>query len=143
MNGTRNSKQNGANELHEKHFALATMEVLIRLGFQVDSNVLSDGAPGLSFDFGNFKLEASQGVNRWFRDVITLGGVMTTDRTTAIVHFEMPTEVESFEQGLAFVTHCLDSRAGGTFEPLSTVDWLSAGRRYRHLLPWSKPSAFR
>src|SRR5258706_16473000 len=93
---------------------------------------------GLSFDFGNFKLEASQNVNRWLRPVITLGGVMATDRTVAVVHFEMPLEVESFEQGVALVTHCLDSHAGGVFEAASPVPWLIEGRQYRNLLPWNK-----
>jgi hypothetical protein len=43
--------------------------------------VRSNGAEGLSFDFGNFKLEATQNLNRWFREIITPGGVMATDRT--------------------------------------------------------------
>jgi hypothetical protein len=114
--------------------------VLLAMGFEVDSNVLSDGAPGLSFDFGNFKLEASHNVNRWFRRVIILGGLMATDRTIAEVHFEMPTEVESFEQGVAFVTHCLDSHAGGVFQPVLLVPWLDEGRQNRNLLPWNKGS---
>jgi len=107
-------------------------------GVEIDPNVLSDGMPGLSFDFGNFKLEASENVNRWLRRVIILGGVMATNRTIAVVHFEMPLEVESFEQGVAFVTHCLDSHASGNFESSLPVEWLKNGRQYRHLLPWYK-----
>src|SRR5258706_3452489 len=95
---------------------IATQDVLQRLGFREDQAVLSDGEPGLSFDFGNFKLEASSNLNKWLRPVIALGGVMATDRTIALVHFEMPLEVESFEQGVALVTHCLDNHAGGVFE---------------------------
>jgi hypothetical protein len=32
---------------------------------------------------------------------------VSTERTIAVLHFEMPVEVESFEQGVAFVTHFL------------------------------------
>ena len=115
-------------------------DVLRRLGFREDNSVLSDGSPGLSFEFGNFKLEASHGANRWLRPVVMIGGVMATERTLALVHFEMPLEVESFEQGVAFVTHCLDSSAGGVFNPFSPAPWLVEGRQYRHLLPWNKKS---
>jgi hypothetical protein len=130
-----------ANLPSEKLPNVATEDVLRVLGFEVDSNVLSDGMPGLSFDFGNFKLEASENVNLWFQSVIVLGGVMATDRTTAVVHFEMPLELESFEQGMALVTHCLDSHACGNFKGSSPVEWLNEGRRHRHLLPWYKQSS--
>lgn len=119
---------------------IATRVVLHRLGFCRDDAVLSDGSPGLSIDFGNFKLEASHNLNRWLRPVIILGGVMSTSRTIAVVHFEVPLELESFEQGVALFTYCLDSHAGGVFCPSSNVPWLIEGRRYRHLLPWNKTS---
>jgi len=117
---------------------IPTQDVLRRLGFREDREVMSDLSPGLSFDFGNFKLEASHQVNRWFRPVVSLGGVMTNDRTVALVHFEMPAEVESFEQGIAFVAHCLDTHANGLFKPAAPVPWLAQGRQNRHLLPWAK-----
>jgi len=66
---------------------------------------------------------------------------MFDGRTCATVHFEMPLEVESFEQGVAFVTHYLDSYAGGNFKPSLHVEWLTEGRRYRNLLPWNKQFA--
>ena len=117
---------------------VSTDYVLRALGFQEDPDVLSDRSVGLSFDFGTFRLEASQGLNRWFRPVIILGGVMATSRTNTLVHFEMPIQVESFEQGIAFVTHALDSHAGGSFQPSSPVGWLDDGRRFSHLLPWKR-----
>jgi hypothetical protein len=62
---------------------------------------------------------------------------MTTSRTVALVHFEMPTKVESFEQGIALVTHCLDKHADGNFVSEVNAPWLEDGRQYRHLLPWN------
>lgn len=119
---------------------LKTEDVLRALGFKVDDNVLSDGGPGLSFDFGNFKLEASCNVNQWLRPVVVLGGVMTTtNRTNAVVHFEIPLELESFEQGIALVAYCLDSYSpNGRFEPALPAPWLIEGRKHRKLLPWNR-----
>lgn len=42
-------------------------------------------------------------MNRWFQPVVMLTGVMATSRTIAVVECEMPQEVESFEQGVAWV----------------------------------------
>jgi hypothetical protein len=131
------SKEPGEAESEVSLSHFAAEDVLRLLGFHEDTNVLSDFSPGLSFDFGNVKLEASHNRNRWLRPVILLGGVMTTSRSIALVHFEMPTEVESFEQGVAFVTYCLDKHADGNFAPAVEAPWLEAGRRYRHLLPWN------
>jgi hypothetical protein len=137
----KDSKESKPNESNANPSAVATEDVLRALGFHDDPGVMTDEPPGLSFDFGNFTLEASQNVNRWLRPVVALGGVMTTNRSSALVHFEMPLVVESFEQGVALVTHCLDSHAGGTFIPASPVPWLLEGRQYRNLLPWNKRSA--
>lgn len=127
--------------LPEAASPIPTQDVLLALGFKKDSSVLSDGDVGLSFDFGNFKLEASQNVNRYFQTVMILGGVMTTARSVTAVHFEIPLEVESFEQGVALVTHCLDRHAGGTFVGTFPVAWLNEGRKRRDRLPWYKKSA--
>jgi hypothetical protein len=101
--------------------------VLRTLGFREDPTVLSDGMPGLSYDFGTFRLEASQGVNRWLRPVAILGGLMATNRTSVLIHFQVPLEVESFEQGVALITYTLDSHSGGRFEPPFEVPWLRRG----------------
>ncbi|SRR5258708_5976622 len=117
--------------------SVSTYDLLRTLGFQEDGGVLSDEPPGLSFDFGNFTLEASRGMNQWFRPVINIGGIITTERTITVVNFDMPIEVESDEQGTALLAYFLDSHAGESYEPRSPVSWLLEGRRYRHLLPWT------
>ncbi|HYE37087.1 hypothetical protein [Methylocaldum sp.] len=54
----------------------------------------------------------------------------------------MPSEVESLEQGVAWVTWCLDDHSPkGMFEPASPIPWLAVGRQNRHLLPWEKERA--
>jgi hypothetical protein len=59
------SKESKLNESSANPASVATAGVLRALGFHDDPNVISDEPPGLSLDFGNFKLEASHNVNRW------------------------------------------------------------------------------
>lgn len=118
-----------------------TWDLLRDLGFIEDPRVISDPPGGLSIDFGNLKLEASHVLNRRFVPAVLFTGVILTPRTIASVDCEMPREVESRELGIAWVTWCLDSQAGGLFEPVLPVDWLTAGRTHRHLLPWERMQA--
>lgn len=115
-----------------------TTDLLRDLGFVEDHSLISDPMPGLTFDFGNFKLSAVSGANRHFTRVILLTGVMTTKRRLCEVECEMPLKVESIEQGKAWVTWCLDGAAGGTFKPVPAPSWLAEGRQYFHLLPWKR-----
>lgn len=111
-------------------------DVLRDLGFEPDAKVMSDGTPGLSFDFGNFKLSASSVVNMRFAEVILFTGVLATSRTLAEVDFEIPRRVKSREQCAAWIVWNLDSLAGGLFTPAREVRWLAEGRENQTLLPW-------
>lgn len=122
--------------------SVSTWDLLKSIGFVEDQSVISDPPGGLSLDFGNFKLEASFVINRYFREVVMLGGVMSDSRSIALVESEMPREVESWEQGVAWITWCLDNHAtGGLFEPVLPMKWLTEGRLNRYLLPWEKERA--
>lgn len=90
--------------------SLPTWDVLLSLGFIRDQNVFSDDPGGVSLDFGNFMLSAAHVLNRWFQPIVLLSGVFTTPRTISEVICEMPLEVESREQGVAWITWCLDER---------------------------------
>src|SRR5215471_20807474 len=62
---------------------------------------------------------------------------MSTPMSTTLVQSEMPREVESPEQAIAFVTWCLDNNADdGKFQPAFPVWWLEVGRKNQALLPW-------
>lgn len=55
---------------------IPTWELLPSLGFQPDDTVVySDVHPGLSFDFGNFKLSASCLMNMSFVEVVLFTGI--------------------------------------------------------------------
>lgn len=121
---------------------ISTWDLLLSLGFVPDARVYSNPPGGLSLNFGNFELKAIYVLNRYFRSVIMLMGVMSTARTISEVECEMPEEVESAEQGIAWVTYCLDQHApGGVFVPAREVPWLEIGRQYKHLLPWEQQMA--
>src|SRR5262245_48151764 len=113
---------------------IRSWDVLRSLGFVEDKTLFSDPPGGLSFDFRNFKLEAIVCINRWFQPIIQSGGVMSTPMSTTLVQSEMPREVESPEQAIAFVTWCLDNNADdGKFQPAFPVWWLEVGRKNQAL----------
>jgi hypothetical protein len=64
-----------------------------------------------------------------------------TERSICEVECEMPSEVESVDQGMAWIAWCLDDAAGGRFEPLAAPRWLEEGRQHLHLLPWNRRMA--
>lgn len=114
-----------------------TWDVLKKLGFLPDDEVVSDVRPGLSFDFGNFRLSASCCINMRFAEIVLFTGVMTTPRTIAEVQFEMPRQVQSAELCAAWIVWQLDKMAkSGSFVPAKAVEWLAEGRTHQNLLPW-------
>jgi hypothetical protein len=118
---------------------IATWDVLRDFGFQIDAKVIADQQPGLSYDFGNFKLDACSVKNRWFVDIVLFGGIMATTRTLGEVEFEVPRLVQSKEECAAWIAWGLDNSAdGGIFRPARETDWLHLGRTQKHLLPWER-----
>jgi hypothetical protein len=120
---------------------VSSWDLLPALGFVEDETVISDQMPGLSFDFGNFKLSASRCLNRRFVPVVLLSGVMATKRSIGEVESELPLRFESVKQGMAWLAWCLDNAAGTRFAPASAPVWLAEGRRHRHLLGWERERA--
>lgn len=118
--------------------SVSTSLVLERLGFERDDSVISDASPGYSYDFGNLMLEASRLCSRrTFEPVYVLGGVYSDGRTIALIDSEMPLEVESFEQGVAWVAFVIDRKFRLARPPL----WLEQGRVWRDHLPWVRRQA--
>jgi hypothetical protein len=118
-----------------------TIDVLRSIGFTDDPSVPSDDPGGLSIDFGNLTLSATFCRNRWFEPIVMLGGIYRTPRTLAEISGEMPREVESLEQGYAWIAWHLDNAAGGAFVPARPAPWLEVGRLHRHDLPWERERA--
>ncbi len=121
---------------------IATWDLLLGLGFVVDPAVLSDSKPGLSYDFGILKLEASHVLNQYHIPIVLLGGLVRTARTFGMIESAMPVEVESAEEGMAWLAWTLDGGSGpATFEPPKVPWWLDKGRQHFGLLPWERERA--
>jgi hypothetical protein len=117
--------------------SIATWDTLKDFGFEADGGVLSDIMPGLSFDFGNFKLSASAVMGKTFKPVVLFTGWMRTPRAQREVCFELPRMVASRELLAAFLVYYLDQAASdGAFEPIHPAIWLAEGRNNQGLLPW-------
>ena len=76
---------------------IKTWDALIDFGFQPDCDALSGGWPGLSYDFDNFKLNASCVVNMRFAEIVLFTGILSTGRTLADVEFEMPRNKRKYD----------------------------------------------
>jgi len=128
--------------MQNENGTISTWDGLMELGFLPDEEVISDIKPGLSFDFGNFKVSASSCMNMRFREVVLFTGALITPRTIAEVQFEMPRYIQSPKQCAAWIVWHLDKAAGGDgFVPAIDVDWLSEGRSNTSLLPWVEDKA--
>jgi hypothetical protein len=122
--------------------AVLTMDSLRCLGFQPDPTVISDGYPGLTFDFGNLTLRAGCCLNLRCVEVVLFSGVFPTPRSLAEVFFEMPRRVKSIKQCAAWITWNLDQHSDHrVFVPSRHVGWIEQGRENQKLLPWVKSMA--
>ena len=116
---------------------IITMDSLRDLGFQPDPTIVSDGCPGLSFDFGNLTLRASSCLNLRCVEIVFFTGVLSTPRSLADVQFEMPRRLKSIKQCAALIAWSLDQHADHrVFRPARHVGWIEEGRENRRLLPW-------
>jgi hypothetical protein len=117
---------------------IPTWSLLPSLGFEPDSTVrFTEIRPGLSLDFGNFKLSAAALISPYSGEIVSFFGILATPRTLADVHFEMPCKVESLAQCAAWIVWNLDQHGDHrVFKPAREVAWLEEGRENRRLLPW-------
>src|SRR4051812_34226046 len=111
--------------------SVKTWDVLKRIGFVEDTGI-DWGGPVLSIRLGPYRIEAAESVNQWFAEVITLGGVLSNGRAMALIESNLPREVDSDEQGLAFLTYYLDDTLS-SFLGAQLPPWIEEGRRHRDL----------
>jgi hypothetical protein len=106
---------------------VSMQSILSKIGF------LPNGDGGLHFDFGNCKLNAIQGMNRYLQDGYNFFGYYISDRSAGNIDFFLPLEVESYEQGIALLAYYLRN---ATF--INKPDWLIEGLALSEHLPWEK-----
>jgi hypothetical protein len=111
---------------------MKTRTLFEMLGFQQDWEAITDQRPAYYYDFGNLSLTAVEVMSDRFRPCFHLGGVMRSTNSIGMVEFEMPLEVESFEQGVAWIWYGI----GEEFKPRIPASWLAEGRAWTEHLPW-------
>lgn len=103
---------------------VSVQSILTKLGFLPNGD-------GLQYDFGNCKMNVSQGINQYFQEGYNFYGCYISDRTAGELDFFLPLQVESYEQGLAFIAYYL-RKADFINKPV----WLNEGLALRDHLPW-------
>jgi hypothetical protein len=117
--------------LPTKH-SMKLRNLLVELGFRQDRTIITDEQPGYLYDFGNLELSASQVTNKYFKPVFLFAGIAQTTRTLAEICFEMPLDIDSYKQGVAWIAYGV----GKDFRPKKSTDWLEQGREWSDTLPW-------
>lgn len=102
--------------------------VLKEIGFRE----ISDSK--FEYDFGNFKLNTCEGVNKHLADIFYFSGINRTPQTITLIEFDLPIRVDSVEQGVAFLSYYL----GKDFEARKVPAWYHQGKLWKYLLPWEK-----
>jgi hypothetical protein len=109
-------------------------EILERLQFEEQWGVMACEQLGYRYKFGNVELTAVQVTSLYLRPIFLFGGVAADNRSITEVSFEMPIEVESFEQGVAWIAYGV----GNAFVPIKPAPWLVQGRAWEYPLPWER-----
>ena len=111
--------------------ALATQTLLRSLGAEDDPSIFQDGDVGVRMQIGPHALRGGQVMSWWLTPTYRISGVIKTERTVALVDSEMPVEIESEDEGLAWLAAILRGSIPQDLKP----DWLLKGECLRHLLP--------
>ena len=105
---------------------VSLLSIILKIGFQ-------SKATNFEYDFGNCKLIAIQTVNKYFTEGIQFLGYNISAERAEEFDFFIPLEVESHEQGIAFIAFNLRN-AKFTKIPV----WLKEGHNLQDELPWEK-----
>jgi hypothetical protein len=111
------------------------MDFLRDLGFL--DGCCEMGSSCLKFNLDGQTVYAQEQVGLYLRWEVTITGVISTSRTLTMIECALPVEVESREQGLAWIGFALENLP----DALSAPAWLIEGRAHRHTLPWERERA--
>jgi hypothetical protein len=125
--------------LSEHQSTVDVREILPALGFLEVWGVMTERQPAFAFKSGNIDITAAEVMSLFLRREFSFGGVGTTGRSIRSIQFSMPLEVESVEQGVAWLVHGI----GADFVPSEPIEWFEAGKSLKHLLPWEQQREMR
>ena len=114
-----------------------TWDILKRMGFKDDASVLSARKPGLSLKTGGLDLSVSQYLAAdYSTNVVFVSGHYQSSNNLKYIEFEMPLEMESVAQGLAWLVYRVFGRRPRRVP--ENPAWLQTGIDNYDLLPWEK-----
>jgi hypothetical protein len=112
---------------------MQTREVFKALKFEEVWGEMTDQDPSYRYNHGNLELTAVQVTNKYIQPIFLLRGVANDGRNMMMIDCEIPLQVESFEQGVAYIAFALHD-----FQPQKPILWLNQGRQWAELLPWER-----
>lgn len=110
---------------------VTTASLLRTLGAFEDPGAICDDGVALALQIGPHRLHGGQFISRWFAPTYRISGIIDTGRSISLVESEMPTELASENEGLAWLAEILRDALPEHLKPA----WLLKGERLRHLLP--------
>ena len=110
--------------------ALTTSSLLRNLGAVADPCAIQDDDTGLRLRVGPHCVHGGEYLSRWFRPTYRISGVINTGRSISLIESEMPAELESEDEGLAWLAAILGDALPNESKPA----WLLKGERLSHLL---------
>lgn len=116
---------------------IPVQELLAKIGFKrkiVPGANSKNDVSEFIYDFGNFVLNVQEGMNNRLADVFNFMGVNKYKNTLSAIEFELPLAVESYEQGVAFISFGL----GKDFAAQNVPAWYHQGLFWKSHLPWEK-----
>lgn len=111
---------------------MKTRALFASLGFQENWEAITDQRPAYFYDFGNLRLTAAEVMSDQLKPCFHFGGVIRGANSIEMIDFEMPLEVESFEQGVAWISYGI----GKNYRPSNQTRWLEDGAAWQESLPW-------
>lgn len=108
--------------------------ILSSAGFKEDwSYQYTDQQPTYVYRFDDLVLRATQVTSRFLRPIFLFSGICRQPRTLIDVQFEMPTHLETHDQGIAWIADAL-KRHG--YWPIDPPAWCEKGLAAKGELPW-------
>ena len=117
---------------------VSTVEIIKKIGFRQEVGGLPDT---FKYKSSNLQLSACAGLSlKSFEYTVSFSGFVHTERTMEYIEFEMPLEVDSFEQGMAWLAWHIDQQKNdrSCYNSDFLYNWLEIGYANYHLLPWEK-----
>jgi hypothetical protein len=115
---------------------LTTSALLKSLGAVEDPSSIQDDHAALKLRIGRHCFHGGEYMTRWFKRTYRISAVVSTRHSISLVESEMPAELESEDEGLAWLGEILRNALPDDAKPA----WLLKGEGLRHLLRnWMSP----